>query len=249
MNNEFYSQERQQELNHHLGVSGELSLGRYAARVFGIMFLGLLVTFVVGYYLAWTKSGFRLLVTAFDRVPFLHLGLMVAELVLVFTLSSALQRLSPAAALALFFAYALLTGCTFGVIFLVYDVTSLVLAFGATALYFGGMAVFGWLTQIDLTRIRVLLTGGLIFLIVMNLLMLFIPGLQAADHLLCTVGVVVFLGLTAYDTQKIKGFYQAYQYDQAMLTKVAALAALQLYLDFVNLFLYVLRFLGRSKRR
>lgn len=255
MDNDFYTQEkRNEQLNQHLGGQNDFggslateSLGRYTGRVFALMFLGLLVTFVVGFWLSWTYSGFRFLYNAFTYVPALHIVLMVAELAVVIVLSRMVRKLSPTAALALFFVYAVLTGFTFGVIFLAYDVTSLVLAFGATALYFGGMAVFGYLTQIDLSRIRTFLLAGLVFLIVLNILMLFIPGLQAADRILCTLGVILFLAYTAYDTQKIKAFYAAYQGDEAMLKKTAVLSALELYLDFVNLFLYVLRLLGKKR--
>ena len=110
------------------------------------------------------------------------------------------------------------------------------------------MAVFGYVTNIDLSRLRVILLGGLIFLIIMNLLMMFIPSLEVADRVVCTIGVVIFLGFTAYDTQKIKTFYNAFQGDDAMLKKASIISALELYLDFINMFLYLLRILGKSKR-
>lgn len=185
MENNFYEQERRMEQ----GVAGE-SVGRYTAKTFLIMCLGLLVTF----------------------------------------------------------ATAVLTGLTFSVYFIIFDVQSLTLAFAATALYFGGMAVFGYVTNMDLSRIRPILVGGLIFLIIMNLLMLFIPGLEAADRVLCTIGVVIFLAYTAYDTQKIRTFYGAYQGDETMLKKASIYSALALYLDFINLFLYLLRLFGKNRK-
>ena len=250
MDNDFYTQERQREqLNQHLVGENYTAqgLGRYTARVFALMFLGLLITFAVGFWLSGTYAGFRFLYRALNAVPALHIILMVAELAVVLLLNTMMHRLSPTAALILFLVYSVLTGFTFGVIFLIYDLTSLVLAFGATALYFGGMAVFGYLTQIDLSRIRPFLLAGLIFLIVMNVLMLFLPNLSVIDRILCTIGVIVFLAYTAYDTQKIKTAFFALQGDQAMLSKAAVLSALELYLDFVNLFLYVLRLLGKKK--
>lgn len=110
------------------------------------------------------------------------------------------------------------------------------------------MAVFGYVTNMDLSRIRPILVGGLIFLIVMNLLMLFIPGLEVADRVLCTIGVVIFLAYTAYDTQKIRTFYGAYQGDETMLKKASIYSALALYLDFINLFLYLLRLFGKNRK-
>ena len=94
---------------------------------------------------------------------------------------------------------------------------------------------------------RSILLGGLIFLIIANLLMMLIPGLEVADQVVCTIGVVIFLAYTAYDTQKIKAFYQAYQGDEAMLKKASIFSALQLYLDFVNLFVYLLRIFGKRR--
>lgn len=247
-NNDFYLQEKQNEEPSGGGVYASMSQSKYTARVFGLMFLGLLLSFAVGFWLTWTYSGFRVLYAAFTYVPYFHIILMVAELAVVLVVSRALHKLSVQAATALFFVYALLTGITFAVVFLAYDLASVVLAFGATALYFGGMAVFGYLTQIDLSRIRNLLIGGLIFLIVMNLLMAFIPWFETMDMVVCTVGVIIFLAYTAYDTQKIKVFYEAFAGDEVMLKKTAIISALELYLDFVNLFLYVLRLFGKRRR-
>jgi hypothetical protein len=244
MEDNFYAQERRREL----GYAGE-SIGRYTAKTFLLMFLGLLVTFGTALFFAETFTGYMLLYRAYTAIPALHLLLLVAELAVVIGMTAALHRISTGTATAFFFLYALLTGLTFTTIFLVYDLESLILVFGATALYFGGMAVFGYLTAIDLSRMRTILVSGLIFLILFNLLMLFIPGLAGADRLLCTIGVILFLGYTAYDTQKIRTFYQAYSGDPIMLKKASIYSALALYLDFVNMFLYLLRIFGRQRSR
>ncbi len=224
-----------------------MSLGRYTAKTFALMFLGLLVTFAVAFFLGNTVQGRILVIRALMAMPYLHLIILVAELAVVIGMSAMLRKLSPAAATVCFFTYAVLTGLTFSLIFIAYDLSTLTLIFGFTALYFGGMAVFGYLTRIDLSRLRPILLGGLIVLIVMNVLMLFIPGLAAMDRVLCTVGVVIFLGFTAYDTQKIKSYYYSLQGDGAMLKKAGVISALELYLDFINLFLYLLRIFGRSR--
>lgn len=223
------------------------TLGQYTAKTFGIMFLGLLVTFALAAYLSMTFNGQFLLLRALYAFPYAHLVILVAQLIVVIAMSAMIHKLSPAAATACFFIYSILTGLTFSVIFLAYEVTSLVLVFGFTALYFGGMAVFGYLTHIDLSRIRSVLMGGLIAIIIANVLMLFIPGLQVMDRVLCTIGIILFLGFTAYDTQKIKAYYYGFQGDDAMLKKASVISALELYLDFINLFLYLLRLFGKSK--
>lgn len=243
MENNFYEQERRLEQ----GTAG-MSLGRYTAKTFLLMFLGLMVTFAVAFFLVGTVPGFYALVYAFYYVPYIHLILLVAELAVVIGMTAGLNRISVGTATAFFFLYSALTGVTFSVILWAYELESIILVFGATALYFGGMAVFGYVTNIDLSRMRNILLGGLIFLIVMNLLMMFIPALEVADRVVCTVGVIIFLGYTAYDTQKIRSFYGAYQADEVMLKKASIYSALALYLDFVNMFLYLLRLLGKRKK-
>ena len=105
----------------------------------------------------------------------------------------------------------------------------------------------GYRTKTDLTRLRPILVGGLIFLIVCTLLSLFLP-LGMVDRVVCLIGIAIFLAFTAYDTQKIRTLYTAYQGDTAMLERASIYSALQLYLDFINLFLYLLRFLGKSRK-
>lgn len=218
------------------------TVGRYTARTFLWMFAGLAVTF--GVAMAGYITGFtlRLLFNSFT-----YIGLAIAQIAVVIVLSARIHSLSVPAARLLFFAYAALTGVTFSVYFVIFDMASLVLVFGVTALYFGAMAVFGYVTRADLSRIRTVLMGGLVFLVIFGLVSMFIPGLQALDRIYCLIGIAVFLGFTAYDTQKIKDLHAYYGHDAQMAAKASVFAALQLYLDFINLFLYLLRFLGRRR--
>lgn len=219
------------------------SLQRYTAKAFLWMFLGLLVTFGVSLVGYETRLIYRLLMIH----PAALLVLTGLELVVVLVFSAKVHSLPVGAARALFLAYAVLNGIVFSSYFLLYELKSMALIFGLTALYFGIMAAFGFFTSMDLSRIRTVLVGGLIFLIVFGLLSMFIPGLQMLDRVVCIIGVVIFLAFTAYDTQKIKAFYYGLSGDEAMLAKASILSALELYLDFVNLFLYLLRFLGRRR--
>ncbi len=239
MADDFYQQERRLEQEGFVGDS----LARYTAKTFLIMFFGLIVTFSVAYFGYSTRIVYR----AYLTVPGFHIIVLIAELAVVVGMTAMLHKLSATGAAVCFFIYSFLTGVAFSTYFLVFNVPSMILVFAATALYFGGMAVFGFLTGIDLSRIRTVLFGGLIFLILANVLMLFIPGLRVGEQVLCSIGVVVFLGYTAYDTQKIKTFYSAFRGDEEMLKKAAIFSALQLYLDFVNLFLYLLRIFGKKK--
>lgn len=148
----------------------------------------------------------------------------------------------------LFALYSLINGMVFSVYFVLYEVANLIFIFGLTALFFGAFALYGRFTKTDLSRLRPLLIGGLIFLLIAGLLMMFID-FSPLERIVCMVGIVVFLCFTAYDTQKIKANYEYFYGDEAMLQKASIYSALQLYLDFINLFLYLLRFLGRNSRR
>ena len=219
------------------------TLSEFMSKSFGWMFAGLLVTFAVGIGAVMTGLIY----------PLINSGLFmltsIAELVLVFTLSARVQKLQPSTATGIFFGYAVLNGLNLSAIFLVYDYGSLILAFLVGAVYFGVMAVYGNVTNRDLTGWGPKLLGGLIALIVCSL----VGGLFAAfgmsfgvmDLVFCAVGLLIFMGLTAYDTQMLKYYYSYFGGDAAMLHKASIIGALNLYLDFINIFLYILRMLGR----
>ena len=219
------------------------TLSEFMSKSFGWMFAGLLVTFGVG-------SG---AVASGLMFPIINSGLFIftsiAELVMVFVLSARVQKLQPSTATALFFGYAVLNGINLSSIFLVYDYGTLILAFLVGAVYFGVMAVYGNVTDRDLTGWGPKLMGGLVALIVCalvgSLLSMFGLNFGIADLLLCAVGLLIFMGLTAYDTQMLKYYYSYFGGDAAMLHKASIIGALNLYLDFINIFLYIVRMLGR----
>ena len=219
------------------------TLSEFMSKSFGWMFAGLLVTFGVG--MGAIASGLIF--------PIINSGLFIftsiAELVMVFVLSARVQKLQPSTATALFFGYAVLNGINLSSIFLVYDYGTLILAFLVGAVYFGVMAVYGNVTDRDLTGWGPKLMGGLVALIVCalmgSLLSMFGLNFGIADLLLCAVGLLIFMGLTAYDTQMLKYYYSYLGGDAAMLHKASIIGALNLYLDFINIFLYIVRMLGR----
>jgi len=222
--------------------SHQLTLNLYISRTFGWMFVGLLVTFLLGWYMAASGMVFRLF-----AIPYVSILLLVAEVAVVLILSARIHKQSVGVSRVLFFAYAVLNGLVFSAYFVIYDVANVILVFGLTALFFGGFALYGRFTHTDLSRLRPFLIGGLIFLLVGGLvLMLF--DISALERLVCMVGIVIFLCFTAYDTQKIKKNYQYFSRDAALLERASIYSALQLYLDFINLFLYLLRFLGSRSR-
>lgn len=219
------------------------TLSQYMTKTFGWMFAGLLVTFATG--IATVVSGLI--------VPLVTSGLLFAtligELVLVFVLSGRITKIQPSTATALFFLYAVLNGMNLSTLFLVYDLASLILAFLVGAVYFGVMAVYGAVTQKDLTGWGPKLFGGLVAMVVCSLVgsLFSLFGMRFAmlDLILCAVGLLIFMGLTAYDTQMLKHHYTYFGGDAAMLHKASIIGALNLYLDFINIFLYILRMIGR----
>ena len=221
------------------GTSAE-PLNVYTTKTFGWMFLGLLVTF--GTAIAFSAGGglYYLLTLGMPAV----FALCIAELVLVMVLSARLGKMSIAGARGLFFAYAILNGVTFSAVFFAYDVQILLSVFALTALYFGALAAYGWLTKRDLSGLGTILGFSVLFLLVFWVLSMFLP-LGAFERIICFIGLAVFMGCTAYDTQRIKHLHAEYGEDYEMSKKASIFAALQLYLDFINIFLYILRLLGR----
>ena len=209
-----------------------MSASDYMTRTYRWMASGLLITFAMAYITATTPLLYL--------VDSLYLVLTIAELALVFVLSSRVQTMSVQGARATFFGYALLNGMVLSYYFLAFSVGTLILAFLSTALYFGLMAVYGTTTHKDLTG-----WGPRLML-----------ALEAKHNTgfvgmlcYCGIGLVVFMLLTAYDTQKLQQMYSYYAADAEMAEKASIYGALTLYLDFINIFLYVVRLLGNNRRR
>ena len=206
-------------------------------KVYVKMFLGLLVTAITSWLLLNSES---LLLTLIQSRALL-IGLCVAELALVFTLSMAINKLSSPIATMLFYLYAVLNGVTLTPIFLVYTMSSIALTFFVTAGVFLAMSIYGYTTKSDLTKFGTFMVMALIGLIVCTIINIFWAN-SVMDWIISFAGVAIFIGLTAWDTQKIKQMAQ--ETDEANAGKLATLGTLSLYLDFINLFLYLLRFLG-----
>ena len=222
------------------------TLNQFVAKTFGWMFAGLLVTFAAAIGTVSTGAYVILFNTG------LVFALTIAELVLVMVLSARITKLQPSTATAMFFVYAVLNGINLSVYFIAYDLGTLILAFLVGAVYFGVMAVYGANTQRDLLGWAPKLMGGLVALIVTALVgglfgLLFGISFGFLDVVYCGLAVLLFMGMTAYDTQMLKHHYAYFGGDAAMLQKASIFGALNLYLDFINIFLYIVRILGRSR--
>ena len=219
------------------------SLQTYMAQVYGWMTCGLLLTAFVSWFAARTPAVMELVFA--NRITFF--GLIIAQLALVFVLSGMVQRMSGAVATALFMLYSALTGLTMASIFLVYTYSSIASTFFVTAGMFGAMSFYGYTTKRDLSRFGSLLFMALIGILLASLVNFWLksPALMWA---ITYIGVVVFVGLTAYDTQKLKAMgEQLNADDKDGFRKYAIVGALTLYLDFINLFLMLLRIFGNRR--
>ncbi len=195
---------------------------------------------------AYTVAGSESLLQAIFSSRALFFGLIIGELVLVMVLAANIMCMSFLTATLLFIAYSVVNGATLSVIFLVYDLGSIGLTFLVTAGMFGAMSLYGFITGRDLSSWRNLLVMALVGVVIASLVNLFLRS-EALMWIVTYIGILLFVGLTAYDTQRIKRMiYSGAAVDETM-QKLALLGALSLYLDFINLFLYMLRLLGNRR--
>lgn len=219
---------------------------RFMSGVYKWMTFGVLLTAFVAYYVSSSKELTRLLV----ENKFVFILLILAQFAAVIFLSLAMKRISALVATLVYFLYAGLTGLTFSVIFLIYTMDSIQGAFITTACGFAGLSAFGYLTKRDLGPIGTFCHMGLWGLIGFSILALFFPSMMSGqtEMVFSLVGVLVFAGLTAYDTQKIKNSNIIGNEGTAEDHKETIFGALTLYLDFINLFLMILRLVGNRRR-
>ncbi|MEI6581513.1 MAG: Bax inhibitor-1/YccA family protein [bacterium] len=210
----------------------------YLSGIFAWMFAGLSASGIVGYLIA--NSGDSIKVLFLNPVSFFVL--IIAQFGLVIFLSARITKLSANAARALFMAYAVSVGVTLSTIFLVYTSSSIMRVFFITGSMFLVMAIVGFLTKVDLSKFGALLIMGLVGIIIASVVNIFL-GSDSLQMIVSYLGVGIFLGLTAYDVQKIKKLYAEF----GSAGNLAILGALSLYLDFLNLFLFLLRIFGVSK--
>ncbi len=194
---------------------------------------------------AVTETAGRLALTPFGQAIYsgpASIVLILATLGLVFFISFRIDRLQPSTAFALFMVYAALLGLMLSSVFLAYTGTSITRVFFISAASFGALSLYGYTTQRNLSAIGSFLVMGLIGLMIAMLVNLFLKS-TGLDFVISAAGVLIFAGLTAWDTQKIKEMYSP-QDDGTVLGRKAVSGALTLYLDFINLFMFLLRFLG-----
>lgn len=225
-----------------LTLSHELEAQRYMVKVYGWMSLALVVTGLVAMYAAGSEALVNLIFG--NRIVFY--ALIILELIAVGTLAGLINRMNALMATIIFIGYSVLNGLTLSVIFLIFTTESIASTFFITAGTFGVMSLYGYTTKSDLSKWGNLLFMGLIGIIIASIANLFMKSTMIY-WVTTYIGVVVFVGLTAYDTQKIKNSNIIGNEGTEEDSKEAIMGALTLYLDFINLFLYLLRIFGRKK--
>lgn len=210
----------------------------FMSNVFAYMFGGLLLTGVIAYWFASSGLIFDYLITSEGTTPLYWIA-MFGPLALVFGMSLGFNKLSTPAMIMLFIAYAALNGIAFSTIFVSYELGAIYKAFFSAALVFGTMSVVGYTTKTDLTKMGNILRIGLFALIGAIVINLFMQS-SAFDFIISIGGVIIFTGLTAYDVQKLKRIGAGVDMQDASTKKLVTFGALTLYLDFVNLFLFLL---------
>lgn len=211
-------------------------------KVYMWMTMALAITGITAYYVAHSET----LLTAIFTNQAVFWVLVIAELGLVIGLSAAINKLSLTTATLMFVLYSLINGTTMSFIFLAYTASSVTNVFLITAGTFATMAAFGYFTKVDLTSMGKILMMALIGIIIATIVNIFTKS-EGLTVILNYVGVLVFVGLTAYDSQKIKQMLQMAPDASEGSQKIALLGALSLYLDFINLFLYLLRLFGSRR--
>ncbi len=217
-------------------------LTKLMGRVYGWMGAALLISAVSSLLFLSSETATQLILGS----RFGFYGLIILEFLLVIGISGAINRINSGTATALFILYAILNGITLSPILLIYTGASVAATFFITAATFGVMSIAGYVTKKDLSTMGSYLIMGLIGVIIASVVNMFLHS-ETIDYIISYLGVFIFIGLTAYDTQKIKTLGQEAINNGASMQKIAILGALTLYLDFVNLFLYLLRLFGRRK--
>lgn len=211
-----------------------MELKKVFPKVFLWLFVGLFVTFATGLYVSTNEN---MLYNIFSTNAYWFI--FVAEILVVLFLSARIQKMSSTTAIFAYLGYSVLSGLTFASIFVLFTVPSIMLTFGVASLLFLIFGLIGYFTHVDLSKWGMILLLGLVGIIVMSLVNVFL-NVEMVDFIISVVAVVIFVGYIAYDIQKIKRLSETIDDEN----KLAIIGALELYLDFINLFIHLLQILG-----
>lgn len=217
----------------------ENGISKFFTKVYLWMFIGLLLSTISSYFAFVNPAMNSFVYNAFGLI-------LIIELIVVITFSLLRRKVSPMGAKIMFIVYSIISGLTLSSIFIVYKLSSIITVFLSAAVMFGLLALYGYFTNQDLTSFGKLLIFGLLAVVIMSIINIFVTS-QSFDITISIISIIIFLGLTAWDMQNLKKIYYYYENDYDALDKSAIYGALDLYLDFINIFLDLLRLFGKSR--
>ncbi len=217
----------------------ENGISKFFTKVYLWMFIGLLLSTISSYFTFINPAMNSFVYNAFGLI-------LIIELIVVITFSLLRRKVSPMGAKIMFIVYSIISGLTLSSIFIVYKLSSIITVFLSAAVMFGLLALYGYFTNQDLTSFGKLLIFGLLAVVIMSIINIFVTS-QSFDITISIISIIIFLGLTAWDMQNLKKIYYYYENDYEALDKSAIYGALDLYLDFINIFLDLLRLFGKSR--
>lgn len=217
----------------------ENGISKFFTKVYLWMFIGLLLSSISAYFTFVNPAMNTFVYSSFGLI-------LIIELIVVITFSLLRRKVSPMGAKIMFIVYSIISGLTLSSIFIVYKLSSIMVVFLSAAIMFGLLALYGYFTNQDLTSFGKLLMFGLLAVIIMSIINIFVTS-QSFDITISIISIIIFLGLTAWDMQNLKRIYYYYENDSVALDKSAIYGALDLYLDFINIFLDLLRLFGKSR--
>lgn len=220
-------------------IDNNNGISKFFSKVYLWMFIGLLISGGVAYYTSITPSMIKFVYGSYGWI-------LITELIVVIAFSALRKKVSPGIAKVLFVTYAATSGLTLSSIFLVYKIQSIGMVFLSSSLMFGLLAAYGYITKTDLSSFGKILLFALLAIIIMSVINIFSHN-GTFGIIISIISIVVFLGLTAWDMQALKAMYNYYASDEKELGKIAIYGALDLYLDFINIFLQLLNLFGKSK--
>lgn len=220
-------------------IDNNNGMSKFFSKVYLWMFIGLLISGGVAYYTSITPSMIKFVYGSYGWI-------LITELIVVIAFSALRKKVSPGIAKVLFVTYAAISGLTLSSIFLVYKIQSIGMVFLSSSLMFGLLAAYGYMTKTDLSSFGKILLFALLAIIIMSVINIFAHN-GTFGIIISIISIVVFLGLTAWDMQALKAMYNYYANDEKELGKIAIYGALDLYLDFINIFLQLLNLFGKSK--
>ena len=226
------------------GTTGASALAKsFMSNVFAYMCMALLISAGFAWWFGTSDLFYSLVNPETGSMTLMGWVVTLAPFGFILLMNFRFEKMSSSGLLSLFIAFAGIMGISLSFIFRVYDISFIALTFGITSATFGVMAVVGYTTSTDLTKFGSILMMGLIGIIIAMIINWFV-GSAALDYLISAIGVLIFTGLVAYDTQRLKRIGMGVEYGSAMASKLAIMGATSLYLDFINLFLFLLRVLG-----